>query len=176
MSGKSDSSRTTASPSPADGSGKPEEGQSRRRWLYLLAVVAILVVTIVAAYVLSGGFSRPGTSSTKVLIPAGTLDSLPVDQYDTVSFIITSNATVNGTFYNTYGIQVYAMTPAEAQSYARTGHISGYEWTSGAIANNTIYSLDVVLPAGAWYVVFVNTNPTQTCAIGFYTDLTLTPS
>lgn len=152
----------------------PPRSRSRT---YVAVAVTIVVVVIVLAYVLTGGFQRPSGSSTTVLVPADTVFSLPVDQFSGVSFIISTNATLNGTISESYGLQLYTMSPPQYQHLLTKGNLSGYEWTSGVLPNDTIYNIELTVPPGAWVLVFANPNNPQTLlstSVGFFTDLTLT--
>lgn len=144
-----------------------------RIWLYAVVAVVIVVVMVLGYYALIGGFTPGSGSSKSVLIPKGTAYSLPGGQLNAVTFIADSTSTLNGTFYDVLEIILYTMTPTQFQEFLRTNVLAGYEWTSGPIANETVYNLDLTVPAGAWDFVFDNPNLVNTTIIGFYTDLTL---
>jgi len=111
----------------------------------------------------------------QVLEPQGGLYSLPAGQLNGIAFEISSTSVVNGTFYTSYGITLYTMTPTQFESLTKTGVVGGYNWTSGRIANNTITQLNVVVPPGSWDLAFVNGNPLVGTLVAFYSDLTLAP-
>lgn len=154
----------------------------RLRAVAAIAVVVILVL-ILGAYVATDGFHLASRESTTVLVPAGTLDTLPGQQFDDLAIHLTTAGTVSGTFSNTLGITLYTMTPTELLSLSKTGLVSGYVWTSGRIANLTVTDLSLTFQAGEWDLVFLNgdgpsPNPLlypnfNTTSVAFYTDLTL---
>jgi hypothetical protein len=158
---------------PGSQASKPPKG---RRWLlYEIIAVVVIVVAVVVAYSVTGDFGRSGdSSSTTVLVPGNTDDSIPAGQFDAISFVITSTSTVSGTLFNSFGIQFYTMSPTELFNLSRTDVVSGYEWTSGPIHNDTTYDVDVSVPPGHWYFVSLNPSLTVPTALGYYTALTLT--
>jgi len=172
----------TPSPSP----GTPPESRtssasgsrrlSRRGLSYALGVGVAIVVLVVAAWGLMGGFRANASSSTVVLVPAGTSYTLPAGQLNIVSIVLGSTGTINGTLAESFGLAIYLMTPAQLAAFVKTLKISGYEWTSGVLANNSIYGLSLIVQPGSWDIVFVNPNTDQfiPTSYGFYTDLTLT--
>ena len=150
-----------------------------RPWAYVVVIVVVVAGAAGGAYFFTAGFHAPGTASSgKVLVPDGTQYSIPVGQYNAVSFIITGNATVTGTIYEAFGLQLYRMTPAQYEHLVVTlNYSAGWEWTSGPLANNTVYNLSMTAPAGQWELVFANPNGLQTfltTLVGFYTNLVLT--
>jgi len=131
-----------------------------------------------AAYVLSGGFHFGAASST-VLVHKGTYYSLPGGQFNALAFSVSKASVLNGTFTNTYGINLYTMTPSELVSLAKTGVVGGFAWSSGRIANLTVTNLNLDVAAGQWDLVFLNADnpsPLNTTIVGFYTDLTVGPT
>jgi len=144
----------------------------RRRRLLLASAVAAVVVVVVLAYALTGGF-QSSHSSSLVLVSAGTYYTIPVGQFNGITFIIGTTSVINGTFSNAFGIVLYEMNDAQFLSYGKTNILDGYEWTSGPIANNSVYNLDLTIQPGSWALLFVNPSPINVTAIGFYTDLTL---
>lgn len=142
---------------------------------YLVVVVVIVVAVILAAYVLTGGFTSKTSSKTVVLVPVHTVDALPAGQFDTIAFEISSTSSVNGSFFVTFQLVIYTMTPTQLQSFAKSGTVNGYEWTSGEVQNDSIYTLGISVGPGAWDLVFDNPSLINNTAIGFYSDLTLTP-
>ncbi|HYB79631.1 MAG TPA: hypothetical protein VEG66_07745 [Thermoplasmata archaeon] len=138
----------------------------------MAGVVAIVVIVVVLAYVLTGGFQR-SHNGPLVLVPAGAYYTIPGGQFNGITFIIGATSVINGTFSNAFGIVLYEMNNTQFLSFAKTNILGGYEWTSGPIANNSVYDLDLTIPPGSWALVFVNPSPINPTAIGFYTDLTL---
>ena len=145
---------------------------SRRKWTYAAIAVVVVVVLIVAGYAIVLGRPRSSTNSMgTVLVPAGTLYSLPFEQYNAVIFANTAPVTVQSTLTNVGGAQLYVMSPAQYFTLVNTYNVTGYEWTSGAIQSNTYYHLSISIPAGSWDLVFSNSVPGNSTAIGFYTSL-----
>lgn len=146
----------------------------------LLAVLAVVIVIIVvgAAFVFTNGFHLKRVSSSDDLIPALTYFSLPAEQYNDVAFIAHSTSVINGTFTNTLGVIVYLLTPPQIKVLNHNGTVGGYNWSSGLIADLTVYGLDTTVQQGQWNLVFLNPNAAaiNTTTVGFYTAITLTPS
>ncbi len=178
----SDSSAPSArrnSRSASSAAPRPGARGSRRAHLATLSVV-LVAAGIVAAYFLIGGLGTRSGATPNVLIPKGTYYSIPGGQFSYVSFKADSGGNVVGEMWNTWGINVYVMTPAEDFHLAETGMVSGYLWASGRIANLTTTNLSVSVPSGSWDLVFLNTdgatmNPvwTNTTIVGFYSDVTI---
>ena len=144
--------------------------------MYALGVGAAIVVVVVVVWALMGGLRSGSPSSTEVLVAAGTSYSLPAGQLNIVSIVLSSTGMINGTIAESFGLAIYLMTPAELASFVKTLKISGYEWTSGDLANNSVYRLNLTIQPGSWDLVFVNPNTDLyiSTSYGFYTDLTLT--
>lgn len=106
-----------------------------------------------------------------MIVPAGTLYSLPVDQYNAVIFSVTAPATVQATLTNVGGAQLYLMTPSEYLHLVLTYNVSGYEWTSGPIQSDTYYQLGLTIPVGSWDLAFTCPVAGNATAIGFYSNL-----
>ena len=141
-----------------------------------IAVAVIAVGAVVGAYVLTDGFHRTSGSKPVVLEPLDAFFTLPGGQFSAIDFSIQSTEVVNGTFDNTQGITLYTMTPAEELSLTKTGVVGGYTWTSGRIANLTIYELDRAVAPGVWDLVFLNSANASlfnTTIVTFFTPLTL---
>ena len=111
-------------------------------------------------------------SGKLVLEKEGSYYTMPVGQFNGITFIVNESSVINGTFFNTYGVDLFQMTPAQYLEFTRTTHLSGYEWNVNVTAE-TIYNLNLTVQPGAWVIAFVNPSPTQTTLVGFYTDLTL---
>jgi len=146
-------------------------------------VAIALAAVILAAYLLTGGFGLHGKSSPDVLVRKGTYYSLPGGQFNAVAFLTSSSDTILGTVWDTWGINIYLMTPTEVVDLAKKGVVTGYSWTSGHVANLTETDLSIVVEPGSWDLVFLNTdnpsiNPiyTNVTIVGFYTDVTLSPT
>ena len=169
---KDDSNRPVGATTPSQ-----DKKVRRHRWLlYELVAVVVVVAVVVAAYSVSNGFGKGGGSTSDVLVPARTLDSIPALQFDAIALTLSSTSVVNGTFYHSYPVFVYTMTPTELESLSKTDVVGGYSWTSGLLEGNTIYGLDITIAVGAWYLVFLNPSTVNTTALAFYTALTLSAS
>lgn len=153
----------------------PSPARSRTRF-YVAAVVVIVAVAIALAYVLSGGFTHPSGSSVEVLVPSGTAYAIPGGQFNGITLVLTAPAIVNATLINTFGLVLYTMNTTQYQSFVKTDILAGYQWTSGTIANETVYNLNLSLPAGSWVLAFVDPSQVNPTNVGFYSDLTLTRS
>jgi hypothetical protein len=141
----------------------------------LVAAVAIVAIVVIAAYLATGGFQNHH-GGPLVLVAEGAYYTIPGGQFNGITFLISATSVINGTFSNSYGIVLYEMNSTQFLSYARTNLIPGYEWTSGSIANNSVYNLDLTVPPGSWALVFANPSQVNPTAIGFYTALTLAPA
>ncbi len=124
---------------------------------------------------LTNGFNPKRGNSAESLIPALSYYSLPGEQYNSITFIISTSCVVNGTFTNTLGIVVYVLTPPELAALNHNGVVGQYAWSSGRIANLSVYRLDVTILPGQWALVFYNPNLINTTVVGFYTAVTLDP-
>jgi hypothetical protein len=134
------------------------------------------LVVILAAYVLTGGFqgsTGSSSSSGTVLIPYGTGLSLSIGQFNGINFVITSESVIKGSLNSSRGVQIYIMTPSEFAALVKNSNVSGYEWTSGIVAVQTIYQLNVAVSPGQWVLSFVNPFPSTPTGVGFYSDVTL---
>jgi hypothetical protein len=138
-------------------------------------VVGVVVATVIvgAAFVLTNGFHPSKVSTSEDLVPALAYYSLPGQQYNSITFIVGSNSVINGTFTNTIGIAVYILSPTELAALNHNGVVSGYTWSSGTIANLTVYHLGASVVPGQWSLVFYNPNLVNTTVVGFYTAVTL---
>jgi len=141
----------------------------------LVAALVAIVLVVVLAYALTGGF-QSSHNGPLVLARAGTYDTIPNGQFNGITFIIGTTSVINGTFSNSFGIVLYEMNDTQFLTYAKTNILGGFEWTSGPIASNSVYNLDLTIPPGSWALVFMNPSPINVTAIGFYTDLTLAPA
>jgi len=151
-----------------------------RFWVYLAIIVVIVAGLAGSVYVATNGFHRnSGSTGPTVIIVNQTSWAIPITQCNAVVFIAPSNSTVNGTLYENGGLDIYTMTPAQYAHYLRYSTIQGYEWTSGVIANNSVYHLDVPVLAGQWDLVFSDPYSNVTYAntlVAFYTNVVLVPS
>lgn len=145
--------------------------------IYTGIVVVILVVAVVLAYVLTGGFhssnGSSGSSST-VLIPRGTGYSYNIGQFNGINFVISSESRIQGELNSTHGVAIYILTPAEFEYLVKNLTVGQYVWTSGVVADQSIYHLNVTVQPGQWVLSFVNPNVSWPTGIGFYSDVTLT--
>ena len=159
-------------PAPSTG-GRPK----RRTRTYLAVGVAIVLVILVAAYVMSGGF-RPASSSGSpgvVLIPAGTGYSMVIGQFNGIDFVISQESRITGLLNSSHGIQIYILTPTEFQYLVKNLTVSAYVWTSGVVADQVVYQLNVTVQPGQWVLSFVNPNLGWPTGVGFYSDVVLAP-
>ena len=155
------------SPSSSSGSNR----RVPRSWLYtIVAIIVIVVVVVVGVSVIDHNTS--GGTSTTVLVAKGTLYGLPAGQFNSEVVNPTSTATVTGSIVNLNGVYVYTMTPAQEQSLARTGTVSGgYLWTSGYLANDVHYNISLTFQPGSWDIVFLNPSDTNETWLGFTSNL-----
>jgi hypothetical protein len=158
---------------PASNSWVGRRSGRGRKWPYVVVVIAVAVLVAGGVYLALGVHHVTGQTGVTILAHSGTYYSLPVGQFNGVTFIINTTAEINGTFVNTYGVTLYTMTPAQFLVLVRTSVVSGYEWTSGRIPDNAIDMLNLTIQPGSWVLVFLNPNTIQTTLVGFYSDLTL---
>ncbi len=150
-----------------------------RRYAFLtVGVVVIIVVMVVLAYTLTGGFQHHNTnqSTPEVLVPQGSVYSLPAAQFAGITVILNSTALLQGLFLNSFGITLYTMPISQYHTLVKwdnVTNITDYQWTSGRIANGAYYTLDVSLPVGTWVFAFVNPSPSSPTGIAFYSNVTL---
>lgn len=157
----------------------PKGGWESRRQAQILAVagVVLAVVLVTAAYGLTNGFrGRPGGSTTITVVPQWTYESIPGEQYDEAAFVTHSTTKLDGSFTDSLGIVAYFMTPADVESLSKTGVVGGFNWTSGAIPDFTLYNLTITLSAGPWDFVLYNPSAVNTTVVDFWTAVTETPS
>jgi hypothetical protein len=170
----SDPPATGVEIAPSTNSGRP---RGRRWWIYEIIAVVIVVVVVVVAYTATSGFGKSsGTTSSYVLIPKNTLDSIPAQQFDAVQLAVSEASIVTGSFYNSHEVFVYVMTPTDFHTLTVKDTVQGYNWTSGAVQGNGIYTVDVSIDVGPWDLVFYNPSTINTTALAFYSALTLTAS
>ena len=141
-----------------------------------VGAVVVAVVLVAAAYVLTDGFHLQAKSATFDLIPAESYYSLPGGQYNAVTFQAHNPSVLTGTFSNTLGVAVYLLDPVQMKALNHNGTVGAYYWTSGRVANLTVYDLDAAVPVGSWNVVFLNPEELNTTVVGFYTAVELGPS
>ncbi len=163
--------------SPVRGVTRTEAGpiSARRRRSYIVVAAAIVVAVIILAIVLMGNLHHAGTSNV-VLVPAGAGYSFPVGQFAAVAFTVGSASVITGTLNSSRGVEVYLMTPQQLQAFVKATYVTGYTWGSGWVANETVYALDVPVPAGQWDLAFINPNAGIPTGVGIYTDITLQPA
>ena len=137
-----------------------------------MAAVVVAVALGSGVYFLTTFHHGSSGSGKLVLEKEGSYYTMPVGQFNGITFIVNESSIINGTFFNTYGVDLFQMTPTQYLEFTRTTHLSGYEWNVNVTAE-TIYNLDLTVQPGAWVIAFVNPSPTQTTLVGFYTDLTL---
>jgi len=146
-----------------------------RMRVYLGIGVAIVVVMVVVGYLLVAmpHSSSPSGSNGYVLVPYGTGYSMSSGQYNAVNFVVNTTSSIHGLINSSRGIQLYIMTPAEYGHLVTTLNVSGYVWTSGIVADQTIYSADIPVAPGQWVLAFVNPFPNTPTGVGFYSNLVL---
>lgn len=148
--------------------------------IYAVIVIVMISAVVGSVYFATDGFHRnSGGSSGTILIANQTSWSIPISQFNGVAFIASANGTVNGTLYESGGLQIYTMTPTQYAKYIKTDVVPGYEWTSGRIANDSVYTLGVAVPAGQWDLAFSDPFSNITYAntlVAFYTNLVLIAS
>lgn len=147
-----------------------------KRWIALYAILTVLVVVIVivAALTLAGDFRRGGNPSAILLVPKGTRDVIPAEQFDSVAIDARTDSTITGNVVILFAVDIYLMTTSQFNSYDRTLNVSGYQWTSGIMQNVTSYSLEVAVPPGLSYLVYSNPYPVSSL-VGYNTNLNLEP-
>jgi hypothetical protein len=144
--------------------------------LYLVTGVAIVLATILAAYVLTNENHGRVRASGIVLEPAGTGLSLPGGQYSSIAFSVSSPSVISGTLNSSEGVWIFVLTPSQLLTLARTNNVTGYQWASGMVAHESIYDLDIPIPSGAWDLVIDNPSLFLPTGVGIYTDIVLNPA
>jgi len=152
---------------PAGPSGKAW----KRMYIVTAAVLAVAIILTGIAFGFASHKNTGSTTSTQILIPGGTYYSLPVDQFGAVIISQNTSCVVTGQVTNAGGVQFYLMTPSQYFHLVNTYNISGYAWTSGPIPSGGYYDLDLSVPAGSWDLVFGNSIPGASTAVGFYSNL-----
>lgn len=171
--GGTDVRSEAGSPEIRSGGARP---QGRTRVLVAVGVGIVLVV-VVGAYVLTGGFQHSSSTSggsAKILIPYGTGYSMAIGQINVVYFTAGSESRLDASLNSSEGIQIYISTPAQFQNLTNNLSAFRYFWTSGVVAVETIYDLQVNVSPGQWALSFVNPCPSTPTGVGFYSAVTLT--
>ena len=169
------SSAPSESRSPSDPLVKESGSRAKsrgHRWLYVVTVVVVAALLGSGVYFITTLHQGSSGSGKLVLQKEGSYYTLPAEEFNGITFIVNESSVINGTFFNTYGVDLFQMTPTQYLTFTRSAHLSGYEWNANVTAE-TIYDLNLTVPPGAWVLAFVNPNTTQTTLVGFYTDLTL---
>ncbi len=145
-------------------------------WTWVVIGVVILAVGSAVAVVWIGGLHHApsSTSSSVVLAPSGTSYSLPIGQISGVVFSANATSTLHGSVNSSEGVQMYIMDMAQYETFGKTGNVTGYEWTSGAVRATTIYDLDVSVPTGSWILVFSDPNTGIPTGVSVYSSILLT--
>lgn len=180
----SEDSSSTTSPAESERTGgrsaPSSTGAPWRRWtrIYAIAGVVIVLVVILAAYALTGGFHHSSGSgpSAQVLVTDGTGYPITNGQFNGIAFIINSTSVIQGEINSSRGVVLDIMTPTQFEHLVKALNVSGYEWTSGVVADQTIYDVDITVAPGQWYLAFLDPSPYLPTGVGFYSDLTLTPT
>ena len=137
----------------------------------------IIVVIVILAVVLTHGIhSAKGTSGSpgEVLVPQGTSYSMVIGQFNGINFVVNSTSQIQGDVNSSRGIQAYILTPSEFAYLVKNLTVGEYVWTSGDVANQTVYDLVIPVQPGQWVLSFVNPNSNFPTGVTFYTNLTLT--
>jgi len=155
----------------------PRPSPPRKSRVFLGVGAGVVVVAmVVVAFVLSGGFhfaNDASGSSATVLIPRGTSYSMIIGQFNGINFVIGSESKIQGQVNSSRGIQVYILTPAEFHDLVHNLTVGQYVWTSGIVADQVVYNLDVAVAPGQWVLSFVNPNVSFPTGVTFYSDVTL---
>jgi len=161
-------------PAPTSEHGdRPRRGG--RRW-WLVAAVVVVAIALVAVYVVEVR-AHSGSSSAAVLVPVNTVDSIPSTQFDGIAVSTASSSVINGSFYSTYGVVLYLMSPSDFHAMTVSLKVAGFEWSSNAlVGNNSIVYLNVQVPSGAWVFVLLNPSLVVTTLVAFYSDLIMSAS
>ena len=149
----------------------------RRTRNYLVVGVVVILAVVLSAYVVMGGLrtaSSSGSTGT-VLIPFGTGYSMVIGQYNGINFDISHESRITGLLNSSHGIQIYILTPSEFAYLVKNLSVSGYVWTSGVVAFQQLYQLNVAVQPGQWVLSFVNPNVSWPTGVGFYSDVVLAP-
>lgn len=147
----------------------------RSSWWISVAIVAILAIMLLSAYLFTSGFHHPGhgTTTGKTLVPSGYSYEAIVGQFESVGFTLNATERMTGAFSTTYGAAVYVMTSAEYEQAVRSGNITTYQWGSGDVHSGSIVD---TISAGVWSLVFTDPNEAQSSSVLITTAITLTPS
>jgi hypothetical protein len=149
----------------------------RPSWLLWGAIaVVVVVVLVIATVAVLRAHSSSGPSGPEVLIPAGTLTSLPSGQLAAVNFIVDTPSILNGTYSTEFSTTFYVLTPDEYSEYLLHSVLPAYEWTNMTRGFVNLAHLYIPVPAGQWVFTMLNTNETQSSGVGWITALTLSPS
>ena len=151
--------------------------KSRRTSIYAGVGVAIIVVMVILAWAVTGGFHLSGTpsgSSGYVLVPRGTSYSMVIGQFNGIDFDVNSTSHIEGQVNSSRGIAVYILTPADFAYLVKNLTVGPYVWTTGVVADGTPDTLNIPVQPGQWVLSFVNPNVSWPTGVTFYSDLTLT--
>ncbi len=145
-------------------------GSSRRVWLIGLVAVAVALSLSAVVFEVAHG-PHSSSSNSRVLIAASQYDWLPEDSFDSVAFVVATNATVTGTLSDTHGLVMYLMTPDQYATLTRTGEPGAYTWSSGQVPSPTHYNLSLTIDSGDWNLVFFNPSSTVTSGVDFWSSV-----
>ncbi len=173
----------TPSPSPSSsgppgippGSRQPIAHTRRQRTALAATGAIIAVVLVFLLYAFSGGFHFGTKTPSVVLVPQNSYYSLPGEQYNEITFIVHGTSSITGTMSITLGLVVYVLDQAQLMGLNHNGTVSSFVWSSGTIANLSVYHLNTQVSAGQWSLTFYNPNILNTTVVGFYTSVVLAP-
>ncbi len=167
-------------PGPSAAGSRTGGGSKGLRGLWLPILSVVVIVVVVGAGLAIYGFPSHKSSSAGpnavVLFEKDVWYSLPPQQFADAAFNINTSGVVVGTFDILYWMQSYLMTPPELQDLALKGNIDGFSWFGGNIANGTATHFELNVTAGSWDLVFFNPSLYNITAMGFWTNMTLTPT
>jgi len=169
----------TAGTTPAAGSNSPKAPKSGRTSIYVGVGVAVIVVMVILAWMLTNGFHPAGgsfSSSGYVLVPRGTSYSMVIGQFNGIDFHVNATSQIQGEVNSSRGIEVYILTPPEFAFLVKNLTVGQYVWSSGVVANQTVVNLNIPVEPGQWVLSFVNPNANFPTGVTFYSDLTLAAS
>ena len=138
-----------------------------------VVVVAGALVAVGFGYTIARAESKAGNGPA-VLISAPSYAWLPNGQFNAVTFVVQSSATLAGTFSNTHGLVLYLMNTTQFYSLTRTNVPSSYNWTSGSIPSLVRYNLSIAVSSGTWNLVFFNPSTVVPSGVDFWSPVTET--
>jgi hypothetical protein len=147
-----------------------------RKLLIIGAAAVVVVAVIVAAVFFYAGIGHPAASAptSETLEPAGWSSiSLPYGQFAQVAFITHTTETLTGSSESTDTITGYVMNYTDFEPLVIHDVVVGYQYTTGEVWHG---SLNDTIPAGSWYLVFLDTQPGGTSGVAAESAFVLTPT